>query len=137
MEVGMAVVCERYREAMMAFLDDELPEVEKPDLETHLQNCPCCNHEFRSYQKLNTLACQCQFMCPGDVVSQEYWTRVCRKMEQRAAWTHWAAGAILLLLIGNLMIFGSAHNALMLLLGTLALVAGVSLLWMSYYCNCK
>lgn len=131
------MLCEQYRDTLMALLDGELPEAERMAAERHLLNCPECSAEYQRFHKLLNLTHQVQFPCPKDSVWQAYWSGVWRKMSGQIAWVSWASGALFLALVGGLMIFGFAHSALAYMLGTFAICTGGCLLYLSYFCNYK
>ncbi len=47
--------CTNIREKLSAFLDDELPPLERGLIEKHLQTCPSCAEEANSLRKVNEL----------------------------------------------------------------------------------
>lgn len=131
------MLCEQYRDMLMALLDGELPEAERMAAERHLHTCRECSAEYHRFMKLLHLTHQVHFPTPKESVWQQYWSGVCRKMTGHVAWISWASGAVFLAMVGGLMIFGFSHSALAFILGALALATGACLLGMSYFCNCN
>lgn len=121
----------------MALLDGEICDDEHAAVEQHVRTCRRCRCEYAQLQELNDLTSRLRFATPGEAVWNHYYSGVCRKIETRGGWALWSAGALLLVLTGVLMIFGCPGNGLSAALGVIAMTAGVSLLWLSYFCNCK
>ena len=129
--------CEQFRVDLMALADGELPDSKRGDIERHIHDCPACNNELRSFQRLSTLTGAMHFQSVRSCEMQLYWAGVCRKMHAHASWRFWAGGSLALVATGNLMIFGFTATPLATMLGGVALVAGFCVLGLSYYCNCK
>jgi len=75
----------RWREQISAYIDGELSEKERRDLEAHLATCPRCAEELRSLQRLKTLMGKKEPMKAGAF----FWTRLAAALEdqQRAEMT--------------------------------------------------
>ena len=121
----------------MAMLDGELPDTQREPIEKHLHQCPICSTEFGQFKRLTCLTHNVHFSSPRGYRWDAYWSDVCRKMNSRANWLQWSTGALALVVIGNLMIFGCSYNPFAFVAGALALGSGFALLGVSYYCNCK
>jgi predicted anti-sigma-YlaC factor YlaD len=121
----------------MALLDNELPAEKRHDIDQHLLECPECRNEYLHYKRLTNLAGHLRVCCPHDPMWDNYWQGVCTKMRHRGNWAQWIFGSVLLLGAGNLMIFGSTANPIMLGFGTFVVLASIALMGMSFYCNCK
>jgi hypothetical protein len=66
---------------------------------------------------------------------EHYWDGVCDKMRHRASWVQWGTCAALLGAVGGLLIAGASGSLLMIVLGCLAVMAGLCLLWICHFCN--
>lgn len=122
----------------MALLDGEIEESDRAVVEQHVRTCPHCHCEFENFQRLNSLTRKIRFAPPPrETVWVHYYAGVCRKIEAGGGWAVWSAGALLLVMTGTLMLFGFTNCALAATLGVIAMMAGVALLWLSYFCNCK
>ncbi len=131
------MVCDQYREEMMALLDGEVEEKDRAGIESHVLICPECRCELDRFERLNRLTDGIRFSAPGDLVWEHYYSGVCRKLEAAGGWVVWSAGSLLLVATGSLMLFGFSQCALATLLGVISMTAGIGLLWLSYFCNCK
>lgn len=121
----------------MALLDGEIAENERAVVERHVRTCPHCHNEFDRFQRLNSLTDQVHFSEPREATWVYYYSGVCRKIEVGGGWALWSAGALLLVMTGSLMLFGFNNCPLAATLGVIAMMSGVALLWLSYFCNCK
>ncbi|MBX7246884.1 MAG: zf-HC2 domain-containing protein [Candidatus Sumerlaeaceae bacterium] len=121
----------------MAFLDGELDEELCQQVRAHIENCPACRRDFQKFASLSSLTHQVKFSEPRDRVWDYYYRGVCHKMAGRSGLQYWALGSLTMVMVGNLMLFAFSHNLLGLTLGVVAIMAGLSMLWMSYFCNCK
>jgi anti-sigma factor RsiW len=121
----------------MSLLDGELPDAERRVLEVHLHECPECHTEYSRFEKLALLTGKVSLPSPGGAVWQNYYRGVCGKMERRARWAYWLTGGAVLVCAANLLFFSAPASALTIGVGAVALIAGVGMLWMTYYCNCK
>lgn len=131
------MACDDYRIVMMALLDGEIEQEEQTAVEQHVRSCRRCRSEYAQLQELNALTSRMRFIKPQEAVWAHYYSGVCRKIEARGGWALWSAGALLLVTTGVLMMFGCPGNGLAAALGVISMLAGVSLLWLSYFCNCK
>jgi len=131
------VICERYRESLMALLDNELPESERHNVMLHLQECHECRTEYEELRnlvgQLNTL----RFPAPKPEFWDDYYQGVCERMQRSARWGIWGAAAVGLLILANVLFFAFPASGLCITLGSLALVSGAATLWLTYYCNCS
>jgi anti-sigma factor RsiW len=132
------VVCEQYRDGLMALLDGEIAGNDRTEVERHLCECPACQTEFHRYERLLHLSHQLIPDLPCEQEFQPYWDGVCRKMHVHRPWLSWQTGAAIMLLAGLLMMFGFPGTMLLpRLLGAIAIVAAGTVLWMGHYCNSK
>jgi len=129
-------MCEKYRESLMALMDNELSTKDKLSVEEHMLHCTACRHEFESFTQLNNLATRILNNHSQSIDWDSYYKGVCRKMNSRASWMAWSIGSLLLVVSGSLMLFGLGNRPLAMLLGAMAISSGVGLLWLSYFCSC-
>lgn len=137
MEAARPLVCEEYRDGIMALLDGEIEEPQRAVVEYHVQTCPHCRCEYARFQQLTALTSRVHFRSPEQTIWTLYYSCVCHKIALSGGWVLWSAGALLLILTGMLMMFGFSACPLATVLGAISMSAGLSLLWLSYFCNCK
>lgn len=132
------MICEGYREGLMALLDGELTESERPRIEDHLCHCPECHDEYQRYEKLLRLTRNFHYPeIPRELRRRHYWGGICRRLRSRNMWACWIAAACGLIIAGNLMIFGFPPLTLAPIIGAAACFAGTFLMWLSYFCSRK
>lgn len=130
-------MCQQYREKVMLLVDDELPDSEKADIEEHLRICPEC---LKQFQEFRSLSVTCGGLAPGADAAinwSGYYQAVCHKMHRGTNYRNWALASFGLVLAGNLMFYGFPGSVPGIALGTGTILAGICMLWMSYFCNCK
>jgi anti-sigma factor RsiW len=131
------VIAEKNREQLMAFCDGELPDTERKTFESFLKQSPELQTELHRQQRLSRLLqASSPYPSPKSDIWSSYYRGVCRKMETRASWAYWGAAALTSAVAGSLLIFSFPQSMLAVGVGTLCLLGGCGLLWMSYYCNC-
>ncbi len=133
-------MCERYRELLMKLIDNELQEAERRDVEIHILECPDCKAEYETYRKLaqeTTQTLQEFLPHPSEEVWEHYYESVCRRMRRAASWTVWGAVAVLLIIVANVLFLASSPTPLTVGLGVAVLVAGVTVMWATFACNCR
>ncbi len=122
----------------MAFLDGEVTEFEREQIENHITRCTHCHNEYESFLQIHELTClAAAHALPDNFSWDNYYPGVCRKMAGGATWTAWSAVSIMLVIAGSLMIFGLPGSALGMITGSIAFATGAGLLFLSYFCNCS
>jgi anti-sigma factor RsiW len=72
------VSCAERREALSAYVDDELAPAERAELETHLAGCPACREALAAERRLSSqLAALPAPVPPGDFEAR-FWARIAR-----------------------------------------------------------
>jgi hypothetical protein len=135
-KVGSQSMCTKYRESLMALMDNELSTTEKIRVEEHMLHCTACRTEFDSLTQLNDLTSHIIKTQSQSVDWDSYYRGVCRKMDSKASWMAWSVGSLLLVISGSLMLFGLGNRPLAMLIGAMAIAAGIGTLWLSYFCSC-
>ncbi len=129
-------MCERYREALMGLLDNEIPEAERRDVELHLHECPDCQAEYREFQRLASLTNSLKFPEPSAEVWDHYYDGVCRRMRRVGPWFMWGGISVALLLAAQVLFFLVPASPITIGTGVVALIVGALLLWTTFACNC-
>lgn len=141
------MVCEEFREGMMALLDGEIAnDQERADIERHVATCPCCGEDYRSFRDLGRLTDGClaratrrgvsDTTASAFVATDDYFRCVCRKMECAGSWRAWTGVSAALMGAGLLMIFGFQGRPLAIAVGAVAIAWGAGLLWLGRFCAC-
>jgi hypothetical protein len=97
--------CEEIRPLLMAYLDGEIEEEEKLEVEKHLSQCESCRKEHKSFVKLKEVADSMRFADLSDELWAGYWKGVYRRIERGAGWVFFSIGAIVLLACGGYQFF--------------------------------
>ena len=71
--------CEEIRERLERFIDNELNERERADIEGHLRKCPGCSRELEILKSINSLGKVEAFAEPAE----EYWKQLSQNIMQR------------------------------------------------------
>lgn len=131
------MVCEDYRENIMALMDEELDSSNRSALLQHLGECSGCAHEYRSYQKLYQISESLQHNkhCPDCLESHLYYRGVCRRLESRRSRILWVALAALLALAGFGLLYDAGNHLLSQLCATIAFGCAASVLVLSAFCG--
>lgn len=97
--------CEEIRPLLMAYLDGEIEEEERLEVEKHLSECETCRKEYRSFVKLKEVADNMRFADLSDELWAGYWKGIYRRIERGAGWVFFSIGAIILLVFGGYQCF--------------------------------
>jgi predicted anti-sigma-YlaC factor YlaD len=97
--------CEEIRPWLMAFLDGEIEQREKSEVEKHLAECENCRREYESFARLKEVTNSMRFADLSDQLWAGYWKGVYRRLERGAGWILLSIGAIVLLAFGAFQFF--------------------------------
>lgn len=130
-------MCERYREAVMGLVDNELSDQERRDVELHLLECPDCKAEYEQFRQLVHLTNSLEFPQPHPMIWDHYYEGVCRRMHRAASWGLWGGLSVGLLGLANVLFFVVPTSSLTIAAGMAALTIGAILLWSTFACQCS
>lgn len=129
------MACDKYKDLMMGYLDDELTEQQRKEFEDHVASHQECAEEFEEFKQLGELTETLRLSEPEDRVWEEYWSGTYNKYERGIGWIVFSVAAILLLIYGGFkMIEGVIVNptiGILLKGGLLLLIAGLAILFVS------
>jgi predicted anti-sigma-YlaC factor YlaD len=97
--------CEEIRPFLMAYLDGEIEEERKSEVEKHLSECEICSREYKSFARLKEVTDNMRFADLSDQLWTGYWKGVYRRLERGAGWVFFSIGAIILLCFGAFQFF--------------------------------
>jgi len=127
--------CERFKEKMMGYLDDELSAEDRAAFERHLAECESCGRELDEFTRLKEDLEMVEFREPTDVELERYWGCVYNRLERGLGWILFSVGAILVLSYGGFLLVDDLicdpAVAPVLKVGVCALVLGVVILVVS------
>jgi predicted anti-sigma-YlaC factor YlaD len=92
--------CEQIRPYLSAYLDGEIEQDKKLEIEKHLSECENCRDEYQSFAKLKEVTDRMKFADLSDQLWAGYWKGIYRQIERGAGWIFLSIGAIILLAFG-------------------------------------
>ena len=95
------MTCQKYKDLMMGYLDDELDDAQKQTLQEHLKECKDCAAELEQFRKLKQVTDSVKLAEPEDVVWEQYWSGVYNRFERGVGWVLMSVAGIALLIYGG------------------------------------
>ena len=93
--------CDEFESMISAYVDGELPEDWRRELEEHLAGCESCQAELAEEKALKEELDMIKFTEPTDAELQRYWSGVYNRLERGIGWVLLSVGAIVLLCFGG------------------------------------
>jgi len=90
----------RLKELLTAYLDGELDEQGRREVEKHLAEREDLRRELESMKRVKSLTSRMQLVQPEEEVWNMYWNHVYNRLERGAGWILLSVGAIILLSFG-------------------------------------
>ena len=87
--------CGRFRELMMAALDNEISEAELRELEKHLETCDECRREFEELSAVADMVGDIELPRPSEEEMMRYWPSVYARIERGMGWGLFIFGAVI------------------------------------------
>jgi predicted anti-sigma-YlaC factor YlaD len=119
----------------MGYLDNELSNEQRNRFEEHLAGCPECAGELKEFRKLKAITDEVTLVEPEDRIWQDYWNGIYNRIERSIGWMIFSVSAILLAVYGGFKLIETiimdAATGMLLKLGLLALIVGLSILFVS------
>ena len=78
--------CDKYKDLLMGYLDDEISDEERVELEKHLTECDECTKELADFKDLKTITDDIILYQPEDEVFDKYWSSVYNRIERNVGW---------------------------------------------------
>ena len=82
---------------LSGYIDGELTDEEKVDLERHLKSCAECSAELEAFYKLKEVTGAMKYADIPEHVWENYWVGIYRRFERGIGWIFLSIGAIILL----------------------------------------
>ncbi len=95
--------CEKYKDMLMGFLDNELSYEDKQQLEEHLGDCASCTTELEDFKRIKSITDNLSLFQPEDKIFSQYWSSIYNRIERSVGW-------ILLSISGMLLIFYAGYK---------------------------
>ena len=129
------MACDKYKDLMMGYLDDELTAEQRKEFENHIAANSECAAEFEEFKKLSELTETLRLSEPEDKVWEEYWSVSYNKYERNLGWIMFSVAAILLLIYGGFKmieeVISDPNIGLLLKGGLLVLIVGLAIMFVS------
>jgi anti-sigma factor RsiW len=127
--------CQKFEYWISGYIDGELPEDERRQLEKHMAGCDDCRGELERLRTLKEELAMLKFREPSDAEIERYWRRVYNRLERGIGWILFSLGAILVLGWGAIMlledVLGDAHLPPAMKVGIVSLAVGAVVLFVS------
>ncbi len=129
------MTCQKYKDLMMGYLDDELDDAQKQTLQEHLKECKDCAAELEQFRKLKQVTDSVKLAEPEDVVWEQYWSGVYNRFERGVSWILMSVAGIALLIYGGFKAVEEMVKdptiSVILKVVILAFIAGLAVLFVS------
>ncbi|NOY89226.1 MAG: hypothetical protein GXO93_07560 [FCB group bacterium] len=123
------------RELLAGYIDGELSDKERQELESELKKNPELKAELEEFKKLKEVTGMVRYADLPDEIWENYWQSLYRKLERGLGWIFLSIGAIILISLGLYQFFKQLYidsqTPLMVKIGMTALGLGVAILLVS------
>jgi predicted anti-sigma-YlaC factor YlaD len=127
--------CEHYRQLLTGYVDEELADAQREQLESHLSACEACARELEELVAFKEHLAMLKFKEPSDAELERYWSRVYNRLERGVGWILFSLGSIILLSWGAFkLIEEMIHDpeiTLWVKIGVVSLIVGIVVLFVS------
>lgn len=127
--------CRDYEHWITGYIDGELPDDQRRQLEEHLGRCESCKQELERFVALKEDLTMIKFKEPTEVELSRYWSSVYNRLERGVGWILLSIGSIIALSYWAVMlveeIIDDPSIALILKIGVLAAIFGSVVLFVS------
>lgn len=127
--------CQESKELLMGYLDGELTDQQKQTLEQHLSQCTDCKQELEDFRRLIAVTSDVTLKEPEQKLWDAYWSGLYNRLERGIGWILFSVAAIALLIWGGFQVIEAIivdpAIGVMLKIGLLALLGGLSILFVS------
>ena len=129
------MACDDYKNRLMGYLDDELDNDQRQQVEKHLAQCPDCAAEIEEFKKLKAITDDIALVEPEDRIWQDYWSNIYNRLERSIGWIMFSVAAIALTIYAGFKaveeLIKDPTVEIILKIGVLALIAGLAILFVS------
>jgi len=91
---------DRARQLLMGYLDGELDEDQRAEIEALLESDPELRREEREFRRLGRMTDQIDFIEPTEAEWRAHWSSIYNRMERGIGWLLLSVGSIILALTG-------------------------------------
>lgn len=101
---------ERWQKLLAGYLDDELDEAERRELDAELLRNPELRAELEQFRKLKRVTDSVRYADLPDAVWETYWSSLYRKMERGLGWLLFSASAAILACYGVIQMLSTLYS---------------------------
>ena len=127
--------CDKFKNLMMGYIDDELSEEERAEFLDHVRSCAECSSELDHFQKMKEVTNGMKLTSPEDKVWQDYWSGIYNRIERGIGWILLSICGIILLVYGGYKaveeFIADPTVGFFVKVAVLGLIAGVAILFVS------
>ncbi|UCE20055.1 MAG: zf-HC2 domain-containing protein [Gemmatimonadota bacterium] len=127
--------CEKFKNLMMGYIDDELNEHDRGAFLGHVRSCAECSSELEHYRKLKEVTDGMKLTSPEDKIWRDYWSVIYNRIERGVGWILLSICGILLLCYGGYKaveeFIADPTVGLFVKVAILGLIVGVAILFIS------
>lgn len=124
------------RELLAGYIDGELSDKERQELELELEKNPELKAELKEFKKLKEVTGMVRYADLPDEVWENYWQSLYRKLERGLGWIFLSIGAIILICLGLYQFFKQLYidlqTPLIVKISITAVCIGVAILLVSF-----
>jgi predicted anti-sigma-YlaC factor YlaD len=88
---------DKYRIMLSGYIDGELTDEEKTEVENHLKGCTECRAELDTFKKLKEVTGAMKYADIPEHVWENYWSGIYRRFERGFGWILLSVGVIIIL----------------------------------------
>ena len=129
------MACAEYKDLLMGYLDNELADGQREQLERNLAECKDCWEEMEEFKKLKSITDDMELAEPEDKLWEDYWGGIYNRIERGVGWILFSIAAIVLLIYGGFRAIEEMVKdptvSVVLKVGLLVLIAGLAVLFVS------
>lgn len=126
---------EQIKHLITAYLEGELRDEEKKQVESHLASCEECQREFEDLNQLEEVLNKMKLQKPSKEIWDVYWSSVYNRLERKVGWIVLSIGLIILICIGAFSaidaFFTDPETPLLLKIGLVIFVFGGVIVFVS------
>lgn len=94
---NMSNECHKYKMLINKWIDGEISDSEKAELEAHVQTCQNCQIEFEKFKNLKEETMHMKKQLLPDMAWDEYWNHLYNRLERGIGWILVSIAAIIFL----------------------------------------
>lgn len=129
------MTCRNYKELLMGYLDNELDDEQREDLERHVSSCAECSAELEEFRELKKITDEVTLVEPEDKMWEHYWGGIYNRIERGIGWILFSIAAIVLVTYGGFKAIEDVVRdptvGVVLKAGLVVLIVGLAILFVS------